>query len=130
MGDLNHIFEELVQIRKQLEELPGDATEERARLEHRREELHAEAAGQDAAGDERPTHEIEMELVSLRNQVDHIEKSGIDVAVQHGGSALESSTATDAMDLNKQIEAGQGADELRDRIHKLEVVLEHRAANS
>jgi hypothetical protein len=126
MGDLNHIFEELTRIRRQLDELPADATEERGQLEHRREELHAEAAGQDGVGDERPTHEIEMELVSLRDQLDHIEKSGINVAIQHGGSLLEASTASDAMDLNKQVEAGQGADELRARIHKLEAVIDHR----
>jgi len=130
MGDLNHIFEELTRIRRQLDELSDDAADERARLEHRREELHAEAAGQDAIGDERPSHEIDIELVSLRNQLDHIEKSGINVAIQHGGSLLEASTASDAMDLNKQVEAGQGADELRARIHKLEAVLDHRAANS
>lgn len=130
MGDLNHIFEELTRIRRQLDELPADAAGARAKLEHRREELHAEAAGQDAVGDERPTHEIETELVSLRNHVDHIEQTGIDVATQHGGSLLEASTASDSMDLNKQVELGQGADELRARIHKLEAVLEHREANS
>lgn len=130
MSGVDNIFEELMGIRRQLDALPADANEERARLEHRREELHAAAASQDQAGDERPTHEIEMELVSLRDRLDHIKASGVDIVKQHGGSALEASSAGYGMDLNRQVEAAQGADELEARIRKLEAVLEHRGESS
>jgi len=126
MSNVDNIFEQLVDIRRQMDALPADAVEERARLEHRREELHSAAAAEDQAGDERPTHEIELELVSLRERLDGIQASGIDIVKQHGGSALEASTASSTMDLNDQVAAAQGADELQARISKLERVLEHR----
>jgi hypothetical protein len=127
MSDVDNIFEQLMDIRRQMDALPADAVEERARLEHRREELHQAAAAEDQAGDERPTHEIEIELVSLRERLDKIEASGIDIVKQYGGSALEASTAADGTDLNRQLESAQGADELRARIRKLEGVLQKRA---
>lgn len=130
MSDVDRIFEELMDIRRRLDELPADAFDERAQLEERREELHAAAADQDEAGDERPTHEIEIELVSLRQRLDKIEATGIDVVQQHGGSALEASAAGESMDLNRQVESAQGADELRVRIRKLEGVLKHRAESA
>ncbi len=130
MSDLDQIFEELAQIREQLDGLPAEASEERSRLEQRREELHAAAAGQAHAGDERPSGEIEVELTSLRERLEAIEASRIDVVKQHGGSALEASTGTGTMEFNRQIEAGQGADELRERIRQLEAVLDGRGDSS
>ena len=130
MGDVDHIFEELMQIRKQLDGLPADAAEERARLEQRREELHEAAAGQADAADERPTKDIETELTSLKERLEAIEASEIDIVKQHGGSALEASRGPQTMDLNRQIEAGRGADQLRERIRQLEGVLDGRGDSS
>ena len=124
MGDVDHIFEELIQIRKQLDGLPADAAEERARLEQRREELHEAAAGQADAADERPIKDIETELTSLKERLEAIEASEIDIVTQHGGSALEASSGPQTMDINRQIEAGRGADQLRERIRQLEGVLD------
>ena len=129
MGEVDNIFDELMEIRTKLDALPPDAAEERARLEQRREELHETAARADSA-DPRPTGEIETELASLKERLEAIENSGIDIVRQHGGSALEASTGTGTMDLNREVEAGQGADELRDRIRQLEAALKGRGAES
>ncbi|MDJ0925033.1 MAG: hypothetical protein QNJ77_10765 [Acidimicrobiia bacterium] len=127
MSDLDRIFSELSEISMQLADLPQDAYDDRARLESRREELHREAATiSEQIGDERPTAVIQTELESLRDQLRQIEGSEIDVVSQHGGSGLESSGASNALELNRQIEAGQGADELRSRIRRLERVLSER----
>ena len=127
MSDLDRIFSELSEISMRLMDLPEDAYDERVQLESRRDELHTEAAAiRSRIGDERPTAEIRTELESLRERLQQIEDSGIDVVAQHGGSGLESSGASYALDLNRQIQAGQGADELRSRIDHLESVLAER----
>ena len=127
MSDLDRIFSELSEVSMRLGDLPADAYDERARLESRREALHAEAAAlRESIGDERPTPVIEAELKSLRSRLDDIKGMEIDVVSQHGGSGLESSGASHALDMNRQIEAGQGADEIRKRIKRLERVLADR----
>ena len=125
MTDIDSIFEQLTEIRNQLDALPADATEERAVLELRRQELHAAAAGQEH--DQRSTEEIELELASLRERLDQIEGLEVDIATQHGGSLLEASGAAVGMELNRQVEEGQGAEALRDRIKSLEQELEARS---
>ena len=128
MSDLDRIFGELSEISMRLMDLPQDAYDERAELEGRREALHAEAAAlRESIGDQRPTPEIETELESLRARLEQIKGTGIDVVSQAGGSGLEVSGATDTMDLNRRIQAGQGADELQSRIRHLEKVLADRA---
>lgn len=127
MSDLDRIFSELSEVSQQLGDLSQDAYDERARLESKREALHAEAAAlRDSIGDERPTPLIEAELDSLRSRLDNIKGMEIDVISQHSGSGLESSGASHALDMNRQIEAGQGADEIRARIKRLEKVLADR----
>jgi hypothetical protein len=127
MYDLDRIFRELMETRQKLDSLPPDASTERARLERRRQELHELATNlQASVGDERPTPEIQTELASLKVSLTEIEDATIDIAVQHGGSALEASYAPATMDLNRQIESGQGADEIRVRIRQLEDTLEKR----
>jgi hypothetical protein len=128
MSDLDRIFGELSEISMRLMDLPADAYDERAELEARREALHAEAAAlRESIGDPRPTPEIETELESLQARLQHVAAQGIDVVSQAGGSGLEVSGATDTLDLNRRIEASQGADELRTRIKHLEKVLAERA---
>jgi hypothetical protein len=125
--DLDRIFRELMETRQKLDSLPPDASTERARLERRRQELHELATNlQASVGDERPTPEIQTELASLKVSLTEIEDATIDIAVQHGGSALEASYAPATMDLNRAIESGQGADEIRVRIRQLEDTLEKR----
>ncbi len=127
MYDLDRIFRELMETRQKLDSLPPDASTERARLERRRQELHELATNlQASVGDERPTPEIQTELASLKVSLTEIEDATIDIAVQHGGSALEASYAPATMDLNRAIESGQGADEIRGRIQQLEDTLEKR----
>jgi hypothetical protein len=127
MSDLDRIFSELSEVSMQLGDLPQEAFDERARLESKREALHAEAAAlRDSIGDERPTPVIEAELDSLRSRLDNITGMEIDVISQHSGSGLESSGASHTLDMNRQIEAGQGADEIRARIKRLEKVLADR----
>jgi hypothetical protein len=124
MSEVDRIFSELSEISMQLGDLPSNAYDERVRLEGRREELHAAAATlRDQVGDERPTAAIETELESLRERLQQIKKSEIDVVSQHGGSGMESSGASSSMKLNRQIRAGRGADELQSRIRKLERAL-------
>ena len=53
--------------------------------------------------------------------------SEIDVVSQHGGGGLELSGASHALDLNRQIEAAQGVDEIRSRIAHLERILAERS---
>ena len=77
----------------------------------------------DEVGDERPTAAIETELESLRERLQQIKSSEIDVVSQHGGSGMESSGASSSLKLNRQIRAGRGADELQSRIRKLERAL-------
>ncbi len=128
MSDLDRIFSELSEISLKLGDLPADAYDERAVLESRREELHAEAAAlNDSVGSQRPTHDIEAELDSLRARLKQIKGSEIDVVTQHGGSGLESAGTSGTFDINRRIEASQGADELRARIRQLEKALEDRA---
>ena len=130
MSDLDRIFSELSEISIRLTELPKDAYDDRARLETRREELKADAAGiRDQAPDPRPTSEIKTELESLQDRLRQVQSSEIDVVSQHGGGGLELSGASHAFDINRQIEAAQGADELRERIAYLERVLADRAEN-
>jgi hypothetical protein len=127
MSDLDRIFRELSEISMQLGDLPADAYDERARLEGEREALHAEAAAlRDGIGDGRPTSVIATELESLQARLQQIIDLEIDVVSQHGGSGLEASGASNALELNRQIEAGQGADELRSWIRHLEKVLADR----
>lgn len=128
MSDLERIFSELSEISMQLTDLPQDAYDERAKLEGRRESLHAEAAAlRESLGDQRPTSEIEVELESLQARLQQIKSSQIDVVSQQGGSGLESSQSSGTFDINRQIAAGQGADELRSRIEHLEKILAERA---
>ena len=128
MSDLDRIFSELSEISLKLSDLPEDAYDERADLESRREALHAEAAAlRESVGDPRPTSEIRTELESLQERLQQIKGSEIDVVSQSGGSGLEVSGATDTLDLNRMIETGQGADELRSRIRHLEKELADRA---
>jgi hypothetical protein len=128
MSDLDRIFSELSEISMRLMDLPENAYDERAELEGRRESLHAEAAAlRESVGDQRPTSEIEAELESLRARLKQIKGSQIDVVSQAGGSGLEVSGASDTLDLNRRIEAGQGTDELRARINHLQNVLSERA---
>jgi hypothetical protein len=128
MSDLDRIFSELSEISVRLMDLPEHAYDERAELEGRREALHAEAAAlRESIGDQRPTSEIETELESLRERWHQIKSSQIDVVSQQGGSALESSQSAGTFDINRQIAAGQGADELQARIRHLEKVLADRA---
>lgn len=127
MSDLDRIFRELSEISTQLADLPTDAFDDRARLESKREALHAEAAAlRDGIGDERSTLEITDELNSLQARLDQIKGLEIDVVSQHGGSGLEASGASHALDLNRQIGAGQGVDELQARIRKLRKILADR----
>lgn len=127
MSDLDKIFSEMSEISTRLYDLPADAYDERAALEQRREELRAQAASlSDAIGDKRSTADVKAELRSLRDRLDSIEGSEIDVVSQHGGSGLEVSAASDAMDINRKIEEGRGADDLRTRIRQLEQVLAER----
>ncbi len=132
MYGLDRIFRELSETKHELDALPADASTEststeRARLERRRLELHELATNPQArVGDERRTPEIQTELASLKVSLTEIEDATIDIAVQHGGGALEASTASASMDLNRQIETGQGADEIRTRIRQLEGTLEKR----
>lgn len=131
MSDLDRIFRELSDLSMELADLPADAYDERARIESRREALHAEAASlRESIGDTRPTAEIRIELESLQGRLASITGSEIDVVRQHGGSGLESSGATHSSTLNRQIEEAQGADELRSRIKHLERVLADREADS
>lgn len=131
MSDLDRIFRELSEISVQLTDLPADSYDERARLEGKREALHAEAAAlRDSIGDERPTSVIKTELESLQERLHQIKSSEIDVTTQHGGSGLESSGASHSFSVNRRIEEGQGADELRSRIKHLEKVLADREDNS
>jgi hypothetical protein len=127
MSDLDRIFGELSEISLQLADLPADAYDDRARLEGKREALHAEAAAlRDSIGDDRPTSVIATELNSLQARLQQMEALEIDVVSQHGGSGLEASGASNALDLNRQIEQGRGAGELRARIRHLEKVLADR----
>ena len=128
MSDLDRIFQELSEIRQKLEDLPADARDERARIETRREELHAEASGlQGAVGDPRPSAEIRTELESLQASLDEIEDAEVNIVEQYGGSVLEASGATEGMAINRRIEEGQGADELRARIETLKQELAKRS---
>ena len=128
MSDLDSIFSEMSEISTRLDELPDDAFEERAALERRREELRARAAAlSDSMGDLRPTAEIQAELISLRERLNAVEVSEIDVVSQHGGSGLEASVASDAIGINRRIEEASGVDQLQSRIRKLEQVLAERA---
>lgn len=127
MSDLDRIFGELSEISMQLGELPANAYDERARLKSKREALHAEAAAlRDSIGDQRPTPVIRAELESLQNRLEQIKGMEIDVVFQHGGSGLESSGASHTFELNREIEAGQGVDQLQARIGQLEKVLADR----
>ena len=127
MSDLDSIFSELSEISLKLRDLPADAYDERAGLETRRNELRSLAASlRTGIGDRRPTAEVKTELRSLRDRLHQIEGSGIDVVRQHGGSGLEISEAWDSFEINRQIEKGGGADELRERIKQLEKVLAER----
>jgi hypothetical protein len=127
MSDLDRIFGELSEISLQLADLPADAYDDRARLEGKREALHAEAAAlRDSIGDDRPTSVIATELNSLQARLQQMEALEIDVVSQHGGSGLEASGASNALDLNRQIEQGRGAGELRARIRHLAKVLADR----
>ena len=127
MYGLDRIFRKLSETRQKLNALRADASTERARLERRRLELHELATNlQASVGDERRTSEIQTELASLKVSINEIEDLTIDIAVQHGGSALEASTASVSIDLNRQIETGQGADEIRARIRELEGALAKR----
>jgi hypothetical protein len=131
MSDLDRIFRELSDLSMQLADLPADSYDERARIESRREALHAEAAAlRDSIGDERPVSVIRTELESLRERLDKITSSEIDIVSQHGGSGLESSGASHSSLVNQQIEAAQGTDELRSRIQHLERVLADREDSS
>ncbi len=130
--DPDRIFRELSETKHELDALPADASTEgtsteRARLERRRLELHELATNlQASVGDERRTSEIQTELASLKVSLTEIEDATIDIAVQHGGSALEASAGSVSIDLNRQIETGQGADEIRARIRELEGALAKR----
>ncbi len=131
MSDLDRIFQELSEVRQQLEDLPADALEERARLESRREALHAEASRlQGAVGDPRSSAEIATELESLKARLNEIEQSEVNIVEQYGGSVLEASSAVSGMDLNRRIEEGQGADELRARVETLEAELAKREGSA
>ena len=124
---LDRIFRELSETTRDLNGLPPDASTERARLKRRRQELHELAANlQASVGDERPTPVIQTELASLKVRLTEVEDATIDIVVQHGGGAFEASTASAYMDLNRQIESGQGADEIRARIRQLEGTLGKR----
>ncbi len=124
---LDRIFRELSETRHELDALPADASTQRARLERRRLELHELATNLQArVGDERRTPEIQTELASLKVSINEIEDAAIDIVVQHGGSALEASTASVSIDLNRQFETGQGADKIRARIRELEGALAKR----
>ncbi len=128
MYGLDRIFRELSETRQKLDALPADASTERARLERRRQALHELATNLQArVGDKRRTPEIQTELASLKVSLTEIEDATIDIAVQHGGSTLEASTASASIDLNRQIETGQGADEIRARIRELEGALAKRS---
>lgn len=131
MSDLDRLFRELSDLSIQLADLPADAYDERARIESRREALHAESAAlRDSIGDERPVPVIRTELESLRARLHKITSSEIDVVSQHGGSGLESSGASHSSTMNRQIEEAQGADELRSRIQHLERVLADKEDSS
>ncbi len=105
MYDLDRIFRELSETKHELDALPADASTEststeRARLERRRLERHEFATNlQASVGDERRTPEIQTELASLKVSLTEVEDATIDLVVQHGGSALEASTASVSMDL-------------------------------
>lgn len=100
MYGLDRIFRELSETRQKLDALPADASTQRARLERRRQELHELATNlQASVGDERRTSEIQTELASLKVNLTEIEDPTIDIAVQHGGSGLDASTASVSIDL-------------------------------
>lgn len=129
MSDIDRIFQELSEIRQKLEGLPSDDRAERASLESRREELHAQAGAiQGSVGDLRSSAEIGVELDSLKAQLRQIEGSEVNIVEQYGGSVLEGTGAADGIALNRQIEEGQGAGELRGRIEALEKELAKREA--
>lgn len=127
MRDLDTVFRELSEARRQLEDLPDDAFGERARLESRLEGLRAEVSELEGRlPDERPTSVIRAELESLRHRLHEIESAEIDIITQHGGSGLESSGTVSTFELNQRIDAAQGGDEIRNRIKQLERILDDR----
>lgn len=133
MSDIDAILRELGEIDQKLEDLPADAFDERITLRSRHEELRQEAAQlAAAAADDRPTSEIQAELGALRHQLQQIEDGKIDVVVQSGGGSAAGPGAEGlgAIGLNQQIEAAQGADEIRGRIEHLRRLLEQRGVDS
>jgi DNA repair exonuclease SbcCD ATPase subunit len=132
MSDIDAIFHEITEIDQQLSDLPEDAFDERARLQARHEELRQQAARLAAESDvDRPIGELETELAALRQQLDAIEGERIDMVQQSGGgdAAGPGAEGLGGVSLNRQIEAAQGADEIKARIAVLERQLHERGVD-
>ncbi len=125
--DVDVALRELADIQDRLIALPSDAFGERYELQTRRAALRDRLAEHHAgADDERPTPELEAELVALRARAEEIKKLRIDVVKQAGGGRTGEMNTRGATGMNRQIDEAQGLPAIRSRIARIEAVLEQR----
>lgn len=124
--DLDAILHELADVQDRLSALPSDAFAERYELRCRQDELRDQVASLRVDLDvERSTDDLLAELAGQRARLAEIESQRIDVVSQSGGGtyAGAGSDGWGAVEINRQIENGSGASELRARIGRIKGIL-------
>ncbi len=130
MPDFDELLHGLALVDEQLLELPADAIEQRAMLHDRRHELrallHTLVPTYDVI---RPTASLQAELVTIEERLSAIEEQRVNVAEQgqDGGSLIGG--RLDITDIDRRIEEGQEAPELRHRMMHLRRLLNEREAS-
>ena len=120
MSELDRIFEELTWIAERLDD--ELTPEERHDLTTRRDDLRRQAR---TVGGVDEVAVLRTELAQLEAEWDRLRRTRIDVVKQAGGSpGGDFGFATDAMQINRAIDAAGGREDLERRIKELRARLE------
>lgn len=132
MTDLESITKRLAEIQDELTKLPDDAFAAKMDLRAEQDQLRAYArAYREGIDDSRDTDELLAELRQLRHRLAEIDRMKIDMVKQSGstGGAGPGADGWGGVQLNQQIDAAQGTDELRKRIGRIKGILTDRGVD-
>ncbi len=114
--DLDEVLAEMRRVMERLSALPDEAYAERVELQHEQKLLRARAAVlRESAPIDRES--LEAELASLIARWEGLQGERIDVVTQSGGSyGGDTLSGMHAIELNRQIDASHGRDQIEARI--------------
>lgn len=130
MSDLDRITRRLAAIQDELSKLPDDAFAARMDLRAEQDQLRAYArAYREGIDESRDTDELLAELQQLRRRLAEIDAMKIDMVKQSGSTGPAGADGWGGVQLNQQIDAAQGTEELRKRLGRIKGVLTDRGVD-